>query len=260
MKKYAVTTGIVLVAALSFALAGCDGGTVTYAVPAAPNVAAARVVTVTGEAQVKVVPDEVVVTLGVQTEDVVLAVAKNENDAIVQQVLALAQDYALDDDHIQTDYIGINPTYDYSGYGPGRLTGYSVNKNVVVTLGDLSKFEGLLSSALEAGANYVHGVQFRTTELRKYRDQARALAIQAAREKAEALAGELDQGLGEPVDIVEEQNTWRSWYGYGWGSSYEGMSQNVMVEEGSGSLEEGATIAPGQITVSAWVTVTFALK
>ena len=268
MKKYAAaigaipaTVGVVLVAVLSLALVACDGGTVTYGAAGAPSAAAARVVTVTGDAEVRVVPDEVVVTLGVGTKDVALDVAKSENDAIVQRVLKLAQDYAIDDDHIQTDYIGINPTYDYSGYGPERLTGYSVDKNIVVTLGDLSKFEDLLSGALEAGANYVHDVQFQTTELRKYRDQARALAIQAAREKAEALAGELDQGLGEPTNIVEEENAWLSWYGYGWGSRYYGgMSQNVMVEEGSGYLAEGATVAPGQITVKARVTVTFALK
>jgi uncharacterized protein YggE len=131
----------------------------------------------------------------------------------------------------------------------------------VVTLSDLGKFEDLLTGVLEAGANYVHGVEFRTAELRKYRDQARALAIQAAQEKAAALAGELHQELGEPVTITEEQNSWRSWYGYGWGSGPgQTPSQNVVVETGSSTLEEGATVAPGQITVNARVSVTFALK
>ena len=86
-------------------------------------------------------------------------------------------------------------------------------------------------------------------------------AIQAAREKATALAGELDQGLGEPVTITEEQNLSRSWYGYGWGSSWsDSMSQNVVVETGGSALAEGATVAPGQITVNARVSVTFALE
>jgi len=69
---------------------------------------------------------------------------------------------------------------DYPSYAIPRLKGYSVQKTIVVTLSDLSKFEDLLSGVLEAGANYVHNVEFRTTELRKHRDQARALAIQAA--------------------------------------------------------------------------------
>jgi len=150
---------------------------------------------------------------------------------------------------------------DYPSYAIPRLKGYSVQKTIVVTLSDLSKFEDLLSGVLEAGANYVHNVEFRTTELRKHRDQARALAIQAAQERATALAGELGQGLGEPVTITEEQSLWRSWYGYGWGSRWgESMSQNVVVETGSSTLEEGATVAPSQITVNARVSVTFALK
>jgi uncharacterized protein YggE len=104
-------------------------------------------------------------------------------------------------------------------------------------------------------------VEFQTTELRKYRDQARALAIQAAQEKAKALAGELGQELGEPVTITEEQSSWQSWYGFGWGSRWgDNMSQNVVVESGSSTLAEGATVAPGQISVNARVSVTFALK
>jgi uncharacterized protein YggE len=188
-------------------------------------------------------------------------VAKSGNDDIVRRVLEQLQGFGIADDHIQTEYIGISPTYDYNSNNLPRLTGYNVQKTIVVTLSDLPKFENLLSGVLEAGANYVHGVEFRTTELRKYRDQARALAIQAAQEKAKALAGELDQELGEPVTITEEQSSWQSWYGYGWASRWgDNMSQNVVVETGSSTLAEGATVAPGQISVNARVSVTFALK
>ena len=45
---------------------------------------------------------------------------------------------------------------------------------------------GAFSSAIEAGANKVQGLEFLTTELRKYRDQARSMAIKAAQEKAAA--------------------------------------------------------------------------
>jgi hypothetical protein len=42
----------------------------------------------------------------------------------------------------------------------------------------------------------VQGIQFRTSELREFRDQARALATGAAREKAEAMAAELGMEIG----------------------------------------------------------------
>ncbi len=263
MKKHAVVIGMVLVAVLSLTLAACDGSsTGSGGASSATDNSGPRLVTATGDAEVRVAPDEVVVTLGVETEDPKLDMAKSQNDDIVRQVLERLQGFGIAAEHIQTEYIGISPTYDYSSsYSVPRLKGYGVRKTIVVTLSDLSKFEDLLSGVLEAGANYVHNVEFRTTELRKYRDQARALAIQAAKEKATALAGELDQGLGEPVTITEEQNSWQSWYGYGWwGGSGQNTSQNVVVETGSSTLEEGATVAPGQITVNARVSVAFALE
>ena len=45
-----------------------------------------------------------------------------------------------------------------------------------ITLKDTSKFEDVLTESLQEGANYVHGIEFRTTELRKHRDAVRALA------------------------------------------------------------------------------------
>ena len=50
-------------------------------------------------------------------------------------------------------------------------------------LKDISKYEDVLSGVLESGANYVEGIEFRTTELRKYRDQARVMAIKAAKDR-----------------------------------------------------------------------------
>jgi uncharacterized protein YggE len=106
----------------------------------------------------------------------------------------------------------------------------------------------------------VLGIQFRTTELRKHRDEARGLAIQAAREKAVAMAGELGQAVGPPKTIYEQQVGWYSAYNAWWGARYGGsMSQNVIQETGAGTMSSATTVAPGQITVNAKVTVTFEL-
>jgi uncharacterized protein YggE len=130
----------------------------------------------------------------------------------------------------------------------------------VVTLRDLDKFEALLADALEAGVNYVHGIQFRTTELRTHRDEARALAISAAKEKAEALAGELGQEVGDPKMIEEVQNSWWSGYNSWWGANLaNGMTQNVIQEMGTGILSGDGSLAPGQISITARVSVTFQL-
>ncbi len=218
-------------------------------------------ITVTGDAEVRVVPDEVILTLGVETWDKELRIAKRQNDERVKAVLALARLAGIESRHIQTDLISLEPRYQ-DGYERENLIGYFVRKTIVITLKDISQFEDLLTGLLEADVNYIHGIQFRTTELRQHRDQARALAIKAAREKAEALAGELEEQVGKPRTIREDQAGWWSGYGAWWGSRwFGGPAQNVIQEVGGNDLagSDGA-LAPGQITVRARVTVTFELE
>lgn len=219
-----------------------------------------RTITVTGDAEVRVVPDEVLLTLGVQTWDKNLDKAKRQNDEIVADVLALTADFGIAPEHVKTDFVSIEPRYRNGYYEPSDFVGYFVQKTIVITLRDLARFEDLLAAALDTGVNYVHGIQFRTTELRQHRDEARALAIQAAQEKAIALAGELDQQVGEPASIREEHSSWwsgyNSWWSSRWGNT---MAQNVIQEVGDGALGGDSSIAPGQINVNARVSVTFEL-
>lgn len=209
-----------------------------------------RYITVTGEAEIRVVPDEVVISTGVQTMDKNLTAAKNENDKIVREVLSLTKKYDIEQKHVQTSQISIEPKYLYPD-NKKIFEGYQVSKTVVITLKDISKFENLFSSILEQGVNYVYNIQFRTSELRKYRDKARIMAIKAAYEKAKALASELGQTIGKPYVITENSS----------GSSFAQYRQNVqnaMLSEGTGSTE--GVIAPGEITINASVTVKFELQ
>lgn len=225
----------------------------------ATNESESRLITVTGDAEVRVVPDEVVLTLGVETWNEDLSIAKSENDQRIQKIIDAAKKRKIEEKHVQTDYISIEPRYEHQ-YEHRKFIGYFVRKSIVLTLRDASKFEDVLSSVLGAGANYVHGIQFRTTELRKHRDQARALAIKAAHEKANDLAKELGQKVGKPYKIQEEQSGWWSWYNTWWGSQWGGgMAQNVMQNVAGPSGAEGS-IALGQINVNARVTVSFELE
>jgi hypothetical protein len=218
-----------------------------------------RLITVTGDAEVKVVPDEVILTLGVETWDKDLNTAKNTNDQRVQNIIRTIEKFNIERKYVQTDYISIEPRYE-DQWAHSNFIGYFVRKTIVITLKDISKFESLLSGALAADANYVLGIEFRTTELRTYRDQARKLAIKAARDKALSLAKELGQSVGRPHAITEDQSWWWSSYNNSWGARWGGaMTQNVMQNAGGPSGTETA-IAPGQISVSARVTASFELE
>lgn len=213
-----------------------------------------RTITVSGDADLQVAPDEAILALSVESIDKDLAKAKNANDQGVLAILAAAEAHGLTEGQIAADRIAIEPRYEWAA-GRRNFLGYAVRKSIALTLRDLARFEGLLGAVLHAGATHFSGVTFRTSELRKHRDAARAVAIRAAKEKAEALAGELGQKVGPPRRIVEERP----------GASFSatvprgGPSQNaVPAGPPPGGGSEGAT-RPGTITVSASITVTFEL-
>lgn len=216
-----------------------------------------RLINVSGEAEVQVVPDEVILTLGIETQHQDLETAKQLNDERIQKILAVTNKLKIEPKHTQTDYISIEPRY-VDNYDKKSFIGFFVRKSLVITLKDISIFEKVLSGSLNAGANYVMGVQFRTTELRKYRDQARQLAIKAAEEKAVMLARELGEKVSRVYSITEQSNHWNSYNGW-WGFR-NGLTQNVIQNAGGTSGNDSDTIAPGQISIRATVLVSFELK
>jgi uncharacterized protein len=222
-----------------------------------------RTIAVTGQAEVRVAPSQVNIIFGVETRNKALPAAKQENDRRVQAVVQSTRTVGVAAKDIQTDYIQVEPNYDEVNHAP-ILEYYIVRKTVSVTLTDVSKFEDLLSGALQAGASHVIGVQFLNTELRKHRDEARARAIQAAREKAVALARELNARVGKVISI-NEYGSGAPWHSYNntWsGTRYGGPGMNqVSVQAGpnSGDLV-GDAIALGQIGITASVSVSFELE
>jgi uncharacterized protein YggE len=226
--------------------------------PAAAQSPAGPTITVDGQAEIKVVPDEVLLTLGVETNALDIAAATKENEQRIAAIVAAAQTAGVPREHVRTEYLQIEPRW--RELSDRRVfLGYFARRSLSITLRDLSAFEGLLSSTLTAGANYIHGVEFRTTQLRKHRDEARRLAIVAAREKAEALAAALGQRIGAAVRIQEGSSGWWSPYSRWWGTGGGGMAlQNVVQESGRpSSATEG--VVPGQMSVTASINVTFEL-
>ena len=225
-------------------------------IPSTPNNNQPQI-TVTGQAEVQVPPDLVVLTLGVDSRDRELEKAKKENDEKAKASIAALKKAGVDPDDIQTDYFNVEPRFDHPS---NKIEYYIIRKRIVVKLRKVSDFESVISSAISAGANIVQGIDFRTTKLREFKDKARSLAIRAAEEKAIALSSELKQTIGKPVKISEMQSGMWSWYSSWWHrSSYAPMSQNVSTSVGSGS-SGGEGIAPGKIKITASVSVTFELK
>ena len=210
-------------------------------------------ITVSGQAEVMVVPDEVVFNVEVGTLDKDLINAQRRNDEVVKKVLALAKTYRIPPELVKTDYITLDDRYsnEAATRRPSVFLGYSVTKHVALVLRDVSKTERLLADLFTSGVTRITSVDFQTTQSRKFKDEARALAIRAAREKATAFARELGQTIGKAYSISEEgiNNPFAS-------NNTINSSRSV---SGTYSGDEG-TVALGQISITARVVVSFELN
>lgn len=217
-----------------------------------------RTVVVNGQAEVRLVPDMVVITLGVETFDMDLDVAKTDNDKRVTTLNQVAESMGVARQDFITDFLSIQPQYQ-SRHDRGNFLRYIVRRSVVITLRDVSRFEELLSSLLESGANYVHGIRFETSELRKHLENARDMALEAATEKAEGIARKMDQKIGVPQNIREHHSGWESSYAR-WGQRHDRRAQpNVVLHAESTIAPIDGPTQPGQIAVRVQVSVSFTL-
>jgi len=219
-----------------------------------------RTMRTTGAAVIRVQPDKVTVRLGVQTFGLTPRESQAQNANIVKAVLQAIRHEGVPSQDIATDYFALRPEYDEQKYDERKVVGYWTENAVVVTLREVDKLSDVLPAALEAGATTVDDVMFSTTRLRELRDEARAMAVKAAMEKARDLAGAVSLTAGEVQNIGE--NSW-SYYAGLWNSRGQWANQqNVMqVASSSGApqLDDGE-FSLGQIVVQAQVDLTVALK
>ena len=222
------------------------------------------VITVTGQAELRVPPDEVVFNLEVSKLDKDLAAAQQQTDESVRQILALARRYKVAPQDMQTEYISVGMRYstdfvddDDSDSASAanqkkikrEFVGYATSKSVVIRFTDLSNYEYFFADVIKAGVSKVESVSFGTSKMRQYKDQARALAIKAAREKAIALTSVIGQSIGKAVSIEEE--------GY---SNNRGMANSTGYIATDYNDDDNSSFAPGSIPVRAQVTVSFILN
>ncbi|MEP6819324.1 MAG: SIMPL domain-containing protein [bacterium] len=220
-------------------------------------------ITVSGQAEVRVPPDEVVFTLEVESIDKDVLAAKKKTDESVKAVFAIAKDNHVKADDVQTSYISVEPRYntDDLEYEARRgvkrvFLGYKVSKTIAIRLKDIPRFDSLLSDVLKAGVTKVSNVEFRDSQIRKHKDQARAMAIKAAQEKATLLAREIGQTIGPAYSITEDSGTRFA------DNNNNNMMQNTtsVISGDLSASESDSALAPGLISVTARVTVSFRLQ
>src|SRR5690606_36847061 len=127
-----------------------------------------------------------------------------------------------------------------------RITGYRASNVVSVELDDLAKIGDVIDAGIEAGANQLQGISFQLQDDVDARTRELTEAVRDARAQAEVLAGAMDvriQGISQVI-----------------AGDYNAQPPMPFPGASYARAEMAATsVQPGQVNVSASVTVIFFL-
>ncbi len=238
--KYVLIASIMVLAVV---LSACGPTTIQ-----ASSQAPIRTLSVSGTGKVDLAPDIVYVNLGVHTEDPSAASAVASNNAQTAKVIEALKGLGIAEKDIRTSNFSIWPSQNYSPDGTPLDTKYVVDNQVFVTVRDLAKLGDMLDSVIAAGVNTVNSVQFDLADKSEAMKQARAEAVKDAQQQAKDLAAAAGLDLGEVYSI-------------GFAESYSPVFE---YGKGGGGAPDTAAVSvpiqPGQLTISATVNMSYALK
>ena len=163
-----------------------------------------RILTVSGEAEVKAKPDQAMLSAGVVTQAKTAADALAANSRAMNAVFATLKRLGIPDRLIQTSNFSVNPQYpDYNSKEPRRIVSYQVSNTVSVTVDDLDKVGPALDALVSSGANSLGDISFTIRDPKPLMTQAREAAVKDAMVKAQTLARAAGVALGPIVTINE---------------------------------------------------------
>jgi uncharacterized protein YggE len=155
-------------------------------------------INVSGEGKVKVVPDQVAISISVESKGSKSADVKNENDTKIDAALKIIKKYVAKEDY-QTQRVALNPNYDYEK----KKYNYIATQTVSILLKDLSKYDALMEELVNTGINRIDNVEFKSSKLAQLQSDARKLAVKDAKAKAEDFVSALGQKVGKAVAISD---------------------------------------------------------
>ncbi len=199
-------------------------------------------VDVSGEGTVTITPDEVTIRVRVEHEGVSPKEVKQQNDATISEVFRFLKQFGLSEKDYKSEYINLSKNYDYQK----KTHHYVANQTLSIQLKDLSKYESLMNGLLETGINRIDSVTFGSSKETSLQSEARVKAIMNAKQKAQEYASALGQNIGKAVHISEFQNI----------SLPSPVLRSTAMADGASNKQ---TMAPGEMTISVQVNVSFEL-
>lgn len=201
---------------------------------------------VSGSAEVSVPVDRARVDFAVETESASAREAASRNADRMEAVIRALRQAGVAGLSVQTHGYRLNPRYGSPDAGRPRdreIVGYTAVNHIRATVDDPSAVGTLIDAAVGAGANRVASLTFEASDPSEAKLEALREAVRQARAEAEAIAGAMGVRLGRPLSVSGGAPV----------SPPRPMAEMAMAEMARTPVE------PGDQTVSANVTITYAL-
>jgi uncharacterized protein YggE len=202
-------------------------------------------ISVSGEGKIKAIPDQVFISIAVETKGTNATDVKKQNDATIEKVLQFITKFKVPKSDVQTQSISLNPQYDYEK----KKRNYNATQTIEILLKNITQYDGFMEGLVDAGINKINGIEFKTSKLIEYQSEARKLAMKEAKSKAEDYVSVLGQKVGKAISITD--NTQNYYPQPMYAIKTMAMDQEVTPRE---------TLAIGEINITATVNVSFLLE
>jgi len=210
LRNKILAIGLVLMTLLLVGLvAGCSSGVPSGSLELKGNLNNQQEgIWTTGEGKVNVAPDVAVLTLGIESQESTVAVARQEAAAAMNNAIAAIKALGIDDKDIQTQYFNISQTNRWTG-DKEEITGYRVTNTMVVKVRKIDKAGDVIDKVAEAGGDLtrVNGINFTVDDPQPYYQQARDKAYDYAAAKAKQMAAKAGVKLGNVIYVTENSAT-----------------------------------------------------
>lgn len=232
--------GLLVVCCLMVPVAAADSGDV-------PSI------TVSGTGSVTTTPDEVIISVGVQTTHTDPVTAQQENAQKTGAVIDALKGLGIASEDIKTSgYYMYSRTPDDDSPFSGKKEVYVVTNTVTVTYNDVSRAGEIIDTAVMSGANNVNSVRFTISDekAQSLRAQALIAAVAQARGDADTLAG----ALGVTITGVQDVST----YGSSTPMVYADSMAGGMMEKSVAPIP--TPIEAGTLDVTATVNIVYSIQ
>jgi uncharacterized protein YggE len=237
---------LVLISLLVVALSAC--GTAAASV-SGPGYSLVDTITVTGYGEARGNPDMATVSVGFNITDIDISKAVGESNDTIASISSAMQELGIAEEDVQTTGFNVWPE-DVWDPETGLPTGekrYHVDSTMQINIRNVDNVGKVLETALTNGANSIYGLNFGIQDTGALADQARSVALEDARSRAEAIAERLGLMVGEVSSVTDQSG----------GNLYPYFVQAGMGLGGGGGEPP---ISQGQMAVSVSVSVTYTIS